>query len=271
MGDAEAAERLKAERAVRSLLIAAGALAAAMAVGYFFQMQWALDSWPWVDGRLSNIFISSVLGAVAAAMLWVGISGRLAAATAGFVHVATMLIGFATVLLPLAIDRDDSQLLAYAVACLAAAAVSLGGFAWARRRVPARPEALPRSLKIWSALYVLITIPVGSVMILNAADVMPWPIKEETETLYGWIFVAASCSFIYPLLRGGMEYVIGGLVGFLAYDIVLIVPFLGHLDEVPAGLKGNLILYITALVVTASVSIYYLFIRQVPPAARPEG
>ena len=84
---------------IRLLLLLVGLVCGVSAFGYFTQAPWALATWPWKDGALANIFVSSVLAAVAAAMLWVAASGQLAGAAGGFLHVSTMVGGIGLVLL----------------------------------------------------------------------------------------------------------------------------------------------------------------------------
>ena len=89
---------------IRLLLLLVGLVCGVLAFGYFTQAPWALATWPWKDGPLANIFVSSVLAAVSAAMLWVAVSGHLAGAAGGFLHVSTMVGGIGLVLLGAAID-----------------------------------------------------------------------------------------------------------------------------------------------------------------------
>lgn len=248
------------ERGMTCGLLMIGLGSAILAVGYFMQVPWALATWPWQDSRLSNIFVSSILSAVAAAMFWIGISRRLAGAAAGFLHVATMLGGSATVLLPLGLQRGQPSLTTPSVSLALAAVGCIGAFAWARRMPVVDTRALPTALRVWCILYLLILVPAGSALIGQVPGIMPWPIKPETSMIYGWVFVSAAWSFAYPLLRPQVEHIRVGLVGFLAYDAVLIVPFVRHLETVRPELLNSLLLYIVALTVSAGVSIHYLLI-----------
>ncbi len=245
---------------MRYLLLGFGLLCAVLAVGYFLQLPWALATWPWQDGRLSNIFVSSVLAAVAAAMLWIGISAHFAGAAGGFLHMATMLGGAALVFYPLGQERVDSRLTTYALACAAAAAGCIVAFAWARRQPVQDKRHLSTALRVWCVLYILIVIPAGIALIRIAPGIMPWPLKPESSMVYGWIFVAAAWSFVYPLLQPQVEHIRVGLFGFLAYDAVLIVPFARHFATVRPELHTTLLLYVIALSVSMAVSLYYLFV-----------
>jgi hypothetical protein len=245
---------------MRYLLLAFGLLSAILAVGYFLQLPWALATWPWQDGRLSNIFVSSVLAAVAAAMLWISASAHFAGAAGGFLHMATMLGGAALVFFPLGQERADPRLTTYALVCAAAAAGSIAAFAWARRQPVQDPRRLPTALRVWCVLYILIVLTAGIALIRTAPGIMPWPLKPESSMVYGWIFVAAAWSFAYPLWQPRVEHIRVGLFGFLAYDAVLLVPFVRHFDTVRPELHTSLLLYVAALSMSTAVSIYYLFL-----------
>lgn len=250
------------QQQMRVGLLVTGLLAAILGLGYFQHWPWALGTWPWPESPLSHVFVASILAAVAAAMGWVGLSGRLAGAAGGFLHVATMSTGLASVFWPLGQLRQPSVLPAYAAGCAAVAVACLAAFAWARRQRVVDTRPIPLSLRLWSLAYIAILLPAGGALIAQVPGIMPWPVKPEMSMVCGWVFVSAACSFIYPLLRPQMEQVRVGLVGFLAYDAVLIPPFVLLLDRVRPELLRSLQLYLLALGVSAAVSIYYLFISR---------
>lgn len=246
---------------IRLLLLLVGLACGVLAFGYFTQAPWALATWPWKDGPLANIFVSSVLAAVSAAMLWVAVSGHLAGAAGGFLHVSTMVGGIGLVLLGGAIDAGAGPG-APALLCLVAAATGVVGFAWVRRLRLFDARPLPMALRVWCVIYLLILLPAGSALLLRVPGIMPWPVKPTTSAVYGCVFVAAAWSFAYPLLYPRIEHIRVGLVGFLAYDLVLLPPFFGHFDKVLPELRINLILYVSALIASALVSVHYLLISR---------
>ncbi len=246
---------------IRLLLLLVGLVSGVLAFGYFTQAPWALATWPWKDGALANIFVSSVLAAVAAAMLWVAASGHLAGAAGGFLHVSTMVGGIGLVLLSASIGAGEAPG-APAVLCLLAAAAGMAGFAWVRRVPLTDARPLSNALRVWCAIYLLILLPAGTAMLLRVPGIMPWPVKPLTSMVYGCVFLAAAWSFGYPLLHPRIEHIRVGLVGFLAYDLVLLPPFFGHFDKVLPELRINLILYVSALTASALVSVYYLLISR---------
>ena len=85
-------------------------------------------------------------------------------------------------------------------------------------------------------------------------------VMSVAQTWLARSILSPRSKYAYPLLRSQVEHVLIGLVGFLAYDAVLFVPFINHLENVRPELHRSLQLYLLGLAVTASVSLYYLFV-----------
>jgi hypothetical protein len=253
-------EQQQASPGLKALFFATGLAAAVLAAGYVMQHPLALASWPWADGRLSNIFVGSILAAVALPLLWIGWSGQFAAAAGGFLHLGVMLGGAASVLYMLAVAQGGGRLMAWATGAAAAALASFALARWAHRLPPRDRRPITRPMRVWFVLYMLILVPGGVALLLHLPGVMPWPLKPESSSVYGWIFLSAVCSFVYPLLRPQVEYVYMGLLGFLAYDLVLLPPFVRHFGAVPPAFHTTLVVYTAALALTAAISLWYLLI-----------
>jgi hypothetical protein len=258
-------------RLVRYALVAAGAAALALAAGFFFQMGWAVGLWPWPTSRLSNIFIASILAASGVPVLWIGISGELAAITAGAINLFVANAGMAAFAFVVHSEGPAREpILIYAVSCSASAFLCLALAVWARR-IPFRdPAPSPAVVRASFAAFIVILTLVGGALVLQLGNVFPWKLGREQSVLYGWIFLGAACYFAYALLvpRGGNAR--GQLMGFLAYDVVLIVPFLQHFGKVDPALRVNLIVYVTVLVYSGALAVYYLLVTSPssPPASR---
>lgn len=78
----------------------------------------------------------------------------------------------------------------------------------------------------------------------------------------GWMFFGASIYFAYALVRPSWVNATGQLLGFLAYDLVLIGPFVSRLSTVSAEHRPGLILYTAVLVYSGMLAIWLLFIRR---------
>jgi hypothetical protein len=84
----------------------------------------------------------------------------------------------------------------------------------------------------------------------------------------GLMFLGAATYFAYGLLRPSWANAAGQLAGFLAYDLVLIGPFLSRLPTVAPEHRAGLTIYIAVVSYSGLLAIYYLFIH---PATRVWG
>ena len=111
---------------LRFLLLAIGIVTAVLAVGITFRLSWATHLWAWPDSRLSFIFLGSIAAAIAAPVIWIGLTGELGAIPGGAINIATIGTTAAIYLLRLYTRRDDGQLLATAIIFLLIAVASRG-------------------------------------------------------------------------------------------------------------------------------------------------
>ena len=63
-------------------------------------------------------------------------------------------------------------------------------------------------------------------ILLQIPNAFAWKLIPTSSVLIGCFFLAASCYFLYGLLRPSWQNACGQLWAFLAYDLVLIIPFL---------------------------------------------
>jgi hypothetical protein len=61
-------------KSLRAALLIAGALALILALGFFLRLPWVTAIWPVTSSRLSDIFVSSILASIGAAMQWLGLA-----------------------------------------------------------------------------------------------------------------------------------------------------------------------------------------------------
>lgn len=230
------------------VLIAIGVGALGLAGGFFAQTPWATSLWPWTGSRLSFIFIASILAASALPVIWIGWSGEFAAVTGGALNLCVSYAAMGA----FAFDRhahDPSRraALLFASACVVAALASLLLMVWARR-LPFRDQRpTPQVVRASFAIFFLVLLAVGGALVAQR-QVFPWRLDGEQAALYGFVFLGAACYFLYGLLRPVWGNAQGQLLGFLAYDLVLIVPFWQHLGRVDPALRLNLMVYLAVLV-----------------------
>jgi hypothetical protein len=131
--------------------------------------------------------------------------------------------------------RGDSRLLLYVLVFGAAALFSLGYFLWSRR-VPIRDvRPMPRLVRMSFLVFSLTLVLVAIALILRAPVVFPWRLNPDSSVLFGWVFMGAAVYFLYGLTRPRWHDARGQLLGFLAYDLILIFPLPRPLRQRTAG------------------------------------
>jgi hypothetical protein len=248
------------ERILRGASLATGVVFAVLAIGFAARMPWATRFWPFAmqESRLGFLFLSSIVAAIAAPVLWIGFTGELRAAVGGAINLCLTAVGWVVFATRLGLSGGRADLVRWA-----AAVAIIGAFTAAllvlSRRFPwrdARP--MPRAVRWSFVLFAAVLIPVAAALIAAVPAVFPWPLARESSVMYGWIFLGAATYFIYGALRPLWANAAGQLLGFLAYDAVLIVPFLRHFATVRPAHRMSLTIYVTVLCYSATLAVFYL-------------
>jgi len=257
------------------ILIIGGLSMLVLAWGFVNQAAWATYWWPMPDGPLSYTFVASMQAAIAAAMLWIGITQAWHMLVAGAVNLFVMLSGTALYLWSsqdeIAFIRQQKPAEAHlevttlAIAVTLFALLNLGLLVWARRFRLTDLRPLPLGLRLAFGLFVLALVGVGGALVLQTPNVFPWRLSAPTAALFGWMFLGDAFYFLYALLAPRWSNAATQLWSFLAYDLVLLPPFLRRFNTVEAELLPSLIVYTAILCFSAAVAIYYLFLA---PATR---
>jgi hypothetical protein len=106
----------------------------------------------------------------------------------------------------------------------------------------------------------LVLALVGSAVLLRIPNVFPVPLNPVAATLVGCSFVGSAIYFLYSLAFPVWHNAYAQLWGFLAYDLVLIVPFLVRFGTVDSAHLPSLVINTAVLVYSGAIAIYYLFI-----------
>jgi hypothetical protein len=225
-------------------------------------MPWIKTFWPFdYTEDLSFIFMASIAGAAAASTLWSLYMGE----DASFAGIA---LDYAAIFGPLAVFSlqkysriPKSDLLPLIIG--GGAGVMMGAALFLRyQRVPFRYSMpTPRPIRIAFGIFIVALIVLGGALVLKTDGIMPWTLSNDASVIYGWFFIGAAIYFVYGLIRPVWGNAGSQLAGFLAYDLILIVPFVLHLSSVKPNLMINLIIYIVVLVGSGALAIYYLFIK----------
>lgn len=247
--------------AIRTLFVAGGAIFLVLTAGFFLQMGWATALWPWPAGRLSYIFLASIAAAIAAPMIWIGLTGEFGAARGGAVNLGITAAGTAAYLLILYGREGRSQLSLSAVAAAFFLVVNAGIFLWSSRQPIRDRRAMPGLVRASFASFTVALLLVSGLLILQRPVVFPWPLRPEASVMFGFIFLGAAIYFAVALRSPWWHSARGQLIGFLAYDLVLIGPFLSHFDTVDPAHRLSLILYVAVLAYSGAIAVYYLFVN----------
>ncbi|HET7144334.1 MAG TPA: hypothetical protein VFI68_09975 [Anaerolineales bacterium] len=244
---------------LRGIIFVGGLIFLLFAFGFIFRLLFATAIWPWEDGRYSYLFIGSILAAVSAAALWVGWTGEFGALPAGSLNVFVIALTTSIYFFKLSAQGRADMTLFGAFAAVSAAA-SLAAFFWSLN-IPlkeTRPMPKPVQVSFW---IFIVSLFLSSGALILQTPIFPWALKPDTSVVFGCIFLGDAFYFLYGMFRPNWHNALGQLLSFLAYDLVLIVPFVGLLDTVEPARYINLIVYTAVLIYSGGLAVYYLFIN----------
>ena len=251
-------------KTVRYTLFVICAIQFLFALAFFMQWPFAVQLWPFPGTTpLTFIFIASIFAAAAASTLW-------AAATENYGALAGIGLDYLMILLPVAIlsfqlaaSSGNAQMTGSGVLCVIGALFGLGLFIWSSRIPIDRTRPMPRAVR-WSFVIFIAALLIVSIrLLLKTPNTIPWTITPDLSVVIGAMFLGAALYFIYALIRPSWLNAAGQLAGFLAYDAVLIVPFLTRLPTVSPENQVGLTIYTGVVIYSGLLAIYYLFIH--PP------
>ena len=247
-------------KSLRYILLVGGLVTLAFACGFVFQIPFALHFWPWPDGPLSYLFIGSILAAVSAAALWIGRTGDFGALPAGSLNVFVIALTSGFYFFLLAARDGRTNLFPFGLLMLLMAITSGGFFLWSRKLEMHHVRPTPMFIRVSFGIFLAALIFAGTALILRS-PIFPWKLNPDSSVIFGCIFLGDAFYFLYALLVPRLSNAVGQLLSFLAYDLVLIGPFLALFGTVKPELKLNLIVYVAVLVYSGTLAVYYLFIN----------
>jgi len=246
-------------KTIRILLLISGLVILALALGFIFRIPIVLRLWPWEDGRYSYLFVGSILAAVSAAAVWIGWTGEFGALPAGSLNVFVIGLTTSIYFFQLSSQGRAHMTLLGTFAALAAVA-SLLSFFWSLNIPLNESRSMPGPVKISFWVFIASLFLSGTALILQA-PIFPWALNRDTAVVFGCIFLGDAFYFLYGMFRPNWHNALGQLLSFLAYDLVLIVPFVGLLNTVAPERFINLVVYTVVLIYSGGLAMYYLFIN----------
>ena len=246
---------------LRGLMFVSGLIVVLFAFGFVFQHPFATSIWPWEDGRYSYLFVGSILAAVSAAMLWIGWTGEFGALPAGALNIFIIALTSSIYFFKLA-SRGRTDMTLFGIFSALFAIASLVAFFWSVRIPLKETRPMPKPVKVSFWIFIASLFAAGGSLILGA-PIFPWKLNPDSSVIFGCIFLGDAFYFLYGMFRPNWHNALGQLLSFLAYDLVLIFPFIGLISTVETERLVNLIIYIAVLIYSAGLAVYYLFIN--PP------
>ncbi len=246
-------------KTIRSLTIFGGLVILVVAFGFIFQLPMATSIWPWPDGRYSYLFIGSILAAVSAAAFWIGWTGEFGALPAGSLNIFVIAATTSIYFFQLA-RNGRPELVPFGITGVFSALVSGAAFLWSRRLPLADSRPTPSLVRVSFWIFVASLIFAGGALIFHA-PIFPWMLNPDSSVIFGCIFLGDAFYFLYGLFRPRWHNALGQLLSFLAYDLVLIVPFASLFKTVAPEYLLSLVVYVMVLVYSGALAVYYLFIN----------
>jgi len=242
-------------------LVAAGGASLVLALGYFLQQAWAKALWPLPEGRLSYAFMAAILAGKAVPLIWIGLSaewGALVGYAFGFGCMYGLMAIYTFLLYA---EQRRQPLLLYGGVTLALSVLCLLLLGVTSRVPIADARHVPRVMRLAFFVEVGVLALVGALLVVQVA-ILPWPLQPESSVLYGFVFFGMALYFGYALFKPEWSHSRGQLLGFLAYDLVLIGPLLG-LFAPPGPVSWLGLIAATAIVVGSGLlAVYYLFVQK---------
>ncbi|MEZ4865873.1 MAG: hypothetical protein R3C14_31455 [Caldilineaceae bacterium] len=251
-------KRLILQRLTQCILLIGGLAMLGAAWGFITRAPWATSWWMLPDSPLSYSFIAAMQAAIAVAMLWIGLTGALHVIAAGSLNLIVMFTGMAVYLLRQ--DRvENPEMWSYGIGSVLFVLCNIGLFWWASGWPVLDQRPVPSGVRIAYWIFVAFLLGVGIALLFQTRNVLPWTLQSATSALFGWMFLGDAAYFFYGLRSPHWGNSATQLWSFLAYDAILIGPFLAHFAKVAPELRNSLIVYTAVLFFSAGVALYYLF------------
>ncbi|HEX5826361.1 MAG TPA: hypothetical protein VFY23_02490 [Candidatus Limnocylindrales bacterium] len=250
------------------LRVALGAVAvvqALFAAALFWQVPAVLGAWPFPGtSPLSATLLASLLAAAAASTGWAVWADR-ERALAGIAWDYIANFGFMLAIGAWKVATGDGGLLPFTVASVGGLAFGIGLYRRVRHVPWVDERRMPRIVRVSFGIFVAALAAVGLALIAGIPNLLPWTVTTDLSVVFGAMLLSAGAYFVYGLRHPVMDNAYGQLVGFLAYDLVLLVPLATRLPGVDPAFALGLALYLAVILYSAVLATWFLFVN---PASR---
>ena len=254
---------------VGPLLLVLAAAQAVVAVLFFSRAPVVIDMWPLpATGEMSLNLIAALLAAASASTAWAVLWGEpasLVGIALDYIVIFVPLLAFALVLDP-ALGGGVSTLAFASFGGLLAGSWMLR---WSWGREPIDPRPTPAIVRGAFVVFVVALVLVGGSLVAGVSGILPWSVSRELSTVAGIMFLGAASYFAYGVVRPRWTNAGGQLAGFLAYDLVLIVPLLTRPASIYSGWGVNMWAYLAVIIGSGLLAAWYLFVAPDTRLIRP--
>jgi hypothetical protein len=228
--------------------------------------------WPYsTTYGLTTIFIASMFAAIGAPIIWIGISGDLAAIRPGGVNLIAVGVGLAgQATWTIAFEASSQELMIFAIAVWVAVVAVGVMMVLARNERWRDPRPTPWLVRGAFALFSFVLLTAGGLLV-QRVQIFPWVLDRDTALAFGIMFLGAAAYFIYGIVEPVWSNAKGQLIGFLAYDAVLLVPYVNLWPTTEGDQRIGLTVYLAALAISGVIAIWYLCFNPIWKFGRGPG
>lgn len=243
-------------RHLRIVLGLLGALLAGFGLALLLRVEPVKRLWIWPAAPEPNhAFVGSVALAVAAQMLWIARTGWLAALRPSAWNLIVFAGGASQALFRSAAYASDGRVRAYAWLAAGAALAGVGVLVALRRARPGSDVHASRAVRLAFGAFAVLLVSIGTALLLGAPRVFPWPLGPDAAQVYAWIALGSGVFFAHLALTPSARTSRGALLGFLAYDVAVLLPLLTHAFRCPPGHGLSLAVYLAVVLVSGTLAV----------------
>ena len=246
-------------RAFQAVALLVGLGLFTVALGIWFVWPWALQLWIWPKTPpLGCAFVAAMLAGGAAPLVWIGLSGHLAAIRAPMLTGVVANAGIALHLFVKHARPGNERYLPFATLFAVGSVMAAIVFAWGRQ-LPAPGDRKIPCLVRWAFLFfAVLLLPVGAALVLGLPYVFPIPLSADMAAVYGWFFLGSFVYYLYGFWKPSQLNATGQLLSFLVYDLFTIPPYMTYWAVVPPVFQNSLNAYLVVLFASAVFCAYFL-------------
>jgi hypothetical protein len=242
-------------RGLQWAVIAFGLLDLVLTTGYFLELPWAINTWPWQDLTSADyLLVSSFLAGATGVILWLGFTGDWGATAGATMNVGLMNAGAAAYLFHLGFRSRAVTFTLFAI-------INIGVLVWSLRQPIRDRRPVDKWLRGSFLVFTAVLLFAAVQLFRQSPTIFPWRIEPDAEIMVGWLFLGSAVYFGWGFLRPSWHNARGQLIAFLAYDLVLFPRYVLMFSTVNPDHLPSLIAYVTVLSYSSLLAIYYLFIN----------